>query len=105
MKKKNVALLGPGDLPPDDGETWIDPPKSNDRMWSVVLHNRGRTQTGTLTIWRLQALISGIVKRYPRACKSNAVTKPMIVRRERAGRVVATVTPLEGPVASRATRQ
>lgn len=91
---------------PDDGETYVEVPKGNDRMWAITLHNRGRIQMGTATVYRLRALVEGIKKRYPKVTKTPPHRAgPIIVRRERAGKVVAEITALIGPVASAATRQ
>lgn len=104
-RTKNVAMLGPGEAPPDDGREWEEVPKGNDRMWSVELHTRGRVTRGTATLWRLRAVLEGIKRRHPRAVKSSpGIMDRMIIRRERAGKVVAVFKNLPGPVASVAAK-
>lgn len=89
---------------PDD---LIEVPKGNDRMWRVELFNRPpRYQVGTLTAYRMIALVIGIKKRYPKATKHptsqrpsiNELHKPITYRVRRAGRIVAIITALEGPI-------
>lgn len=101
MKRRNV-FLGSG-TPPDG---FIVPPKGNDRMFAVAISDRGRVQKGTATIWRMKALMEGVAKRYPgRVIKSPFSTKrPLTLRLGRAGRVIAQIEPLEGPVVSVATK-
>lgn len=102
--KRNVFFAG--EPLPDDGETYVEVPKGNDRMWEITLHNRGRTRVGTATVYRLTALLQGIKRRYPKVTKSPPSRPgPIVVRRERAGKIVAIVKSLDGPVASIATRQ
>jgi len=81
-------------------------PKGNDRMFAVVLRNRGRTRKGTATAYRLVALVDGLKRRYPCIVKSSALKKdkPITFRARRAGPIVLTVEPLSGPVASVATK-
>lgn len=102
MKRRNVFI--DGEQLPDDGEEFVDIPKSNDRMWSLELRNlrRGadRVGHGTLTMWRMRALFEAIAKRYPDAVKTPPSKKPLIVRTRRAGPIIAIIKPLDGPVAS-----
>jgi hypothetical protein len=93
------------ELTDDDGTpTGETVPRGNDRMFRLELHNRGRVQFGTATIHRLTATFFAIRKRYPHAARSSKAKPPMVMRRRRAGPVVLIVTPLEGPVASLATK-
>jgi hypothetical protein len=104
---RNVLL--PGERIPDDGQEWITVPKGNDRMWRVTLvTRRGRTITGTATVYRWYAIMMGVRKRWPNAVmhpKTAAVREqPLTIRRRVAGPVVITCTALDGPVVSRATK-
>ena len=111
--KRNVFF--DGETLPDDGDTYVEVPKGNDRMWKLTLFNRrrgaDREKHGTLTMWRLRAIIDAINKRYPEAVKHPAgqrpkkIDQPLIIRSRRAGPIIAKIEALEGPVASMASKQ
>lgn len=104
-RSQNIYIGPRGEAPKD----FVEIPKNNDRMWAVKLWNRNicqPPQTGTLTAFRMLALVIGIKKRYPHAVKhptgqrppSHELHKPITYRTKRAGRVVAIITALEGPI-------
>jgi hypothetical protein len=95
--RRNVLLDGE---PPPSGETerFVEVPKGNDRMFAIELRNRGRVQRGTATIWRWRTIVEAIQKRHPGACISPRHKRPITVRSRKAGPVVVTLTPLDGPV-------
>ena len=98
-----------GEPLPDDGDRYIQVPKGNDRMFAITLYNRrrgaDRVRKGTATLWRMRALFEAIASRYPEATKSPRHKKPLVVRTRRAGPIIMVLEPLDGPVASVATKQ
>jgi hypothetical protein len=102
--KKPAVWLGSNPPPLDDGDRWIEPPKGNNRMFEIVLYNRGREKRGTATIHRYAALLRGIKKRYPNNVLSPRGRQPIVIRKSRAGSIIVIVRPIEGPVASVATK-
>jgi hypothetical protein len=96
MSARNVFL----DAEPPDADRCVEVPKGNDRMFAVELHNRGRVQQGTATVWRWRAIVEAIKKRHPGASMSPRSKRPITVRSRKAGPVVVTCRPLEGPVRS-----
>jgi hypothetical protein len=65
-------------------------------LLAVELRNRGWMQRGTATIWR--AIVEAIKARHPGASLSPRHKQPITVRSRKAGPVIVTLTPLEGPV-------
>lgn len=88
----------------DDGNPTRIVPLGNDRMFQVEVHNRGRITKGTMSTHRWAALIIAAKARYPKLTKTPFGIEPLVLRRERGGKVVAILNLLEGPVASRATK-
>jgi hypothetical protein len=97
MKRRNVLLDGESP-PPGETERFVEIPKGNDRMLAIQLHNRGRMQRGTATVWRWRAIVEAIKKRHPGARMSPRGKEPIIIRSRKAGPVVVTCTALEGPI-------
>jgi hypothetical protein len=60
MTRRNV-ILDCETPPPGETERFIEIPKGNDRMWAIELHNRGRVQRGTATVWRWRAHVGAMV--------------------------------------------
>jgi hypothetical protein len=97
MIRRNVLLDGEP-VPPGETERFVEVPKGNDRMFAVELRNRGRLQRGTATIWRWRWIMEAIKARHPGAVLSPRHKQPITVRSRKAGPVVVTCTPLEGPI-------
>ncbi len=97
MTRRNVLLDGE---PPPAGETkrFVEIPKGNDRMWAIELRNRGRVRRGTATVWRWRAILEAIKKRHRDARMSPRGKEPITIRSRKAGPVVVTCVPLEGPI-------
>jgi hypothetical protein len=54
------------------------------RMFAIELRNRGRTQSGTATLWGWSMILRAIRRRYPVACISPKGREPIVVRSRRA---------------------
>jgi hypothetical protein len=90
------------------GEVTGEVPKGNDRMFDITLFNRrrgNRRRRGTATIYRYLAALDAIKQRHPRCVQSAFGTYPLTIRVRRGGPIVMTCRPLDGPVASVATKQ
>jgi len=72
---------------------FVEVPKGNDRFYLITLRSRGRTITGTATLWRWFYLMQAIKQRYPRAHIS---TKPIVIRARKFGPVVVLCEILPG---------
>jgi hypothetical protein len=93
-------VLIDGELPPPgETERFVDVSKSDpDRYFLVTLHNGGRTRQGTMGLWRWRWTLEAIKRRHPGATLSPKHERPTTVRSRKAGPIIVTCTPLEGPV-------
>lgn len=96
MKRRNVYIDEP--VPAHETERFVEAPKGNDRMFAIELRNRGRIRRGTATVWRWRWICEAVKHRRRDATISPKHKRPITLRSRKAGPVVVTCVPLEGPI-------